>query len=520
MIFRVGLESIKKILRNCPNHDIPRHIQVYTFYHGLTDGGKDKLDHFNGDSFLPETTIECHNLLNNVVANHYEKKSKCATTLKKKKLSLEETLMKFMASTVANFKTMEIQVGQLANVISSRPQGSLLSNIEPNPRQNSKAQCQAVTLHNGRELQKVVKEPAKIKGNEVSSEENEKEVEVPLEVTDYENKEDLEAAKKLDASKFFKTKGVESLENPAPSKVLKPLIEESPNLELKPLLNHLRYAYLGESDSLPVIISSSLSDVQVEKLLRVLRDYKDFSKISKSLCNLLEKDVPYKFHDTCLHAFNKLRGKLLPTPITIVLDWALLFKLMYDARTKNQIVDHLSRLESPAKTDEPNLINDNFPYEQLLAIVAKDVPWYDNIVNYLTRGIIPFDRIHNKRKDKPFLFKQYPDIILRRCVPKVKINDIIEHKDRTAAKILQLGFYWPNLFKDAYSFVANCDRCQRIGNISKKHKMPLNTILKAKLFDIWGIDFVEASTVPNNDSKVVINFIKKNIFTQFDQWTS
>ncbi|PIN12195.1 DNA-directed DNA polymerase [Handroanthus impetiginosus] len=91
---------------------------------------------------------------------------------------------------------------------------------------------------------------------------------------DEKNEEDLEVVKTLDASKFFKSRGVESVERTALSKVLKHSIEEPPTLELKPLPNHLRYAYLGESDTLPVIISSSLSDVQIEKLLRVLRDHK------------------------------------------------------------------------------------------------------------------------------------------------------------------------------------------------------------------------------------------------------
>ncbi|XP_070022297.1 uncharacterized protein [Nicotiana sylvestris] len=38
-----------------------------------------------------------------------------------------------------------------------------------------------------------------------------------------------------------------------------PSIEEAPKLELKPLPPHLQYAYLGDSDTLPVIVSSDLS---------------------------------------------------------------------------------------------------------------------------------------------------------------------------------------------------------------------------------------------------------------------
>ncbi|XP_070019794.1 uncharacterized protein [Nicotiana sylvestris] len=47
----------------------------------------------------------------------------------------------------------------------------------------------------------------------------------------------------------------------------KPSIEEPLNLELKPLPNHLRYEFLGPNSTLPVIISSSLLDVQAQQLL-------------------------------------------------------------------------------------------------------------------------------------------------------------------------------------------------------------------------------------------------------------
>nr|XP_009797491.1 PREDICTED: uncharacterized protein LOC104243910 [Nicotiana sylvestris] len=54
----------------------------------------------------------------------------------------------------------------------------------------------------------------------------------------------------------------------------RPSIEEDPKLELKPLPPHLQYAYLGDSDTLTVIVSSDLSKLQEEKLLRVLREHK------------------------------------------------------------------------------------------------------------------------------------------------------------------------------------------------------------------------------------------------------
>ena len=47
----------------------------------------------------------------------------------------------------------------------------------------------------------------------------------------------------------------------------KPSIEEAPKLELKILLEHLKYVYLGPSETLSVIIISDLDQTQEEKFL-------------------------------------------------------------------------------------------------------------------------------------------------------------------------------------------------------------------------------------------------------------
>ena len=59
------------------------------------------------------------------------------------------------------------------------------------------------------------------------------------------------------------------------SQTLVPSFEQPPKMEQKPLPSHLRYAYLGEASILPVIISTSLTAAEENKLLRVLRDHKD-----------------------------------------------------------------------------------------------------------------------------------------------------------------------------------------------------------------------------------------------------
>ena len=83
----------------------------------------------------------------------------------------------------------------------------------------------------------------------------------------------------------FKELGVFHV-NQIPSK------KEPPKLELKQLPSHLRYAFLEESSFYPVIINSSLNDLEEEKLLRVLREHRkaigwtidDIKGISPSIC--------------------------------------------------------------------------------------------------------------------------------------------------------------------------------------------------------------------------------------------
>ncbi|XP_070667945.1 uncharacterized protein [Malus domestica] len=68
--------------------------------------------------------------------------------------------------------------------------------------------------------------------------------------------------------------------------------EMAPTLKLKPLPNHLKYVFLGDKETLPIIVSSSLIAVEEEKLVRVLQEYKtaigwtlaDIKGISPTTC--------------------------------------------------------------------------------------------------------------------------------------------------------------------------------------------------------------------------------------------
>ena len=107
----------------------------------------------------------------------------------------------------------------------------------------------------------------------------------------------------------------------------------------------------------------------------------------------------------------------------------------------------------------------------------------------------------------------------------------------TARKILDVGFYWPAIFRDVKEMVQACDACQRAGNISHRDEAPQVFIQVCEVFDVWGIDFmgpfpssagnkyilvaidyvskwVEAQALRTNDARVVIHFLKK-LFARF-----
>ncbi|KAL4363942.1 hypothetical protein GQ457_04G023080 [Hibiscus cannabinus] len=331
------------------------------------------------------------------------------------------------------------------------------------------------------------------------------------------------------------------------------------------------------------------------------RFIEDFSKITKPLCSLLEQGRPFEFDKDCTKAFNLLKQKLVTAPIVEPPDWKLPFELMCDAsdyavgavlgQRKGKI---FHPIYYASKTLNDAQVNYTTTEKEMLAVIFA----FDKFRSYLigTKVIVHTDHSaikyllskkdakprlirwilllqefdieiidrkgtenqgrkrfkHNAKGyfwDEPYLFKQCADQIIRRCIPEEEQQTILEQchsapygghfgGNRTAAKVLQSGFYWPTLHKDAQLFCQQCDRCQRTGNISKRNEMPLQNILEVELFDVWGIDFmgpfpssfgnlyillavdyvskwVEAVATTHNDAKTVQRFIKKNIFTRF-----
>ncbi|XP_016195433.1 uncharacterized protein LOC107636439 [Arachis ipaensis] len=186
---------------------------------------------------------------------------------------------------------------------------------------------------------------------------------------------------------------------------------------------------------------------------------------------------------------------------------------------ENKVADHLSRIPHEGEEVHSPGVNENFPDEQWMMI--QETTWFTNIANFKAIGELPSNiNKHLRRKlindakhyiwDDPYLFKKCADGILKRC---------ISHEEGQE------------------EFVTRCNECQRAGNLPKKNEMPQRFIMELELFDVWGIDFmgpfptsfsnnyilvamdymskwVEAKATSTNDNKVVIKFLRKNIFSR------
>nr|XP_025628502.1 uncharacterized protein LOC112721678 [Arachis hypogaea] len=143
---------------------------------------------------------------------------------------------------------------------------------------------------------------------------------------------------------------------------------------------------------------------------------------------------------------------------------------------ENKVADHLSRIPHDKGGTHDTNVNEFFPDEQLMTI--HRAPWFVDITNFKATGALhPDINKHQKRKlindakyfvwDEPYLFKKCSDGILRRCISEEEGREVL----------------W------------NChSSCYGVDYVSK-----------------W----VEAIAAPTNDNKVVMNFLRKNIFSRF-----
>ncbi|GJU99345.1 reverse transcriptase domain-containing protein [Tanacetum coccineum] len=106
------------------------------------------------------------------------------------------------------------------------------------------------------------------------------------------------------------------------------------------------------------------------------RFIKDFSKISRPMTHLLEKNTPFIFSEECIQAFQTLKKKLTEAPILIAPNWDQPFELMCDASDYaigavlgQRIEKHFRPIHYASKTMTEAETNYTTTEKEMLAVV-------------------------------------------------------------------------------------------------------------------------------------------------------
>ena len=105
------------------------------------------------------------------------------------------------------------------------------------------------------------------------------------------------------------------------------------------VLGHKIYAARLEVDQAKIdVIKTLMSPTTVKGIRSFLghagfyrRFIKDFSKISRPLCRLLEKDAKFDFDESCRFEFEEIKSRLVTAPIMLTPDWNHELEIMCDA---------------------------------------------------------------------------------------------------------------------------------------------------------------------------------------------
>ncbi|XP_073035192.1 uncharacterized protein [Primulina eburnea] len=179
---------------------------------------------------------------------------------------------------------------------------------------------------------------------------------------------------------------------------------------LKDLPSHLCYAFLDESSSYPVIISSALTIDEKDRLLRVLREFK--SALGWTIADIKGISPTVSMHKILMQESYSLyvdhQRRLNPAMKEVVRSENLRLVLQR-CQAKNLVLN----------------------WEKCHFMVSED------IANFLVARELPLDLTYHQKKkflhdakfylwDDPFLFKRCADQIIRRCVAEEEEGTILE----------------------------------------------------------------------------------------------
>ncbi|GJW06278.1 putative nucleotidyltransferase, ribonuclease H [Tanacetum coccineum] len=242
------------------------------------------------------------------------------------------------------------------------------------------------------------------------------------------------------------------------------------------------------------------------------RFIKDFSTISKPLCNLLLKDARFDFNESCLKAFNMLKQELVEALILQSPDWSKPFKIMCDASEyvigavlgqradkKPVVFFYASKKFSEAQ------MNYTTTEKELLAVEKRGRKmWLPTICPGLSLHHSTSDVIKESFLDES-LFE----------VSKLPYANIVNY-----LVVKKLPDYWSKqqrlyFFSQLKNYFLEDPELYKVGVLILWGPFPTSY---GNVYILVAVDYVskwvEAEATKTNDHSVVLKFVKKNIFAR------
>ncbi|XP_009773211.2 uncharacterized protein [Nicotiana sylvestris] len=108
-------ERLKILLRKCLHHDIPEHMQLYIFYHGLKPSSRNVIIAAAGGSIMGKTTVEVLQLLNEISENAIQWLTECVIikkTVTVNQVDALNTLTQQIVSLAQKFESFQVNTQQ------------------------------------------------------------------------------------------------------------------------------------------------------------------------------------------------------------------------------------------------------------------------------------------------------------------------------------------------------------------------------------------------------------------------
>nr|GEV88220.1 hypothetical protein [Tanacetum cinerariifolium] len=269
---------------------------------------------------------------------------------------------------------------------------------------------------------------------------------------------------------------------------------------------------------------------------------KDFSKISRPMTHLLEKNSPFIFSNECIHAFRTLKEKLTEAPILSVPNWDQPFELMCDASDYavgavlgQRVENHFKPIHYASKTMNQAEANYTTTEKEMLAVVYafekfrsylimnKSIVYTDHsALKYLfskkdakarllhwilllqefdfkvidTKRVENYAADHLSRLENPYETFLIPRKLTRPFLSNLSTKLLTRTQVPRGLQTSQITTRGTSLSR---------------GKISQRDEMPQNSIQVYEIFDVWGIDFMGPfpSSKGNKYILVAVDYLSK-----------